>query len=111
MASGPIISGADLAEHLGGQANAGLCDLLAEAISATLAGIIDAPAEADPWPAEARSAGLMAGADMYKAATGTGGGYQLDAATYTDAFRVTPTFLRRYEPLFVHLRAVGGMLG
>lgn len=106
-----IITGADLADHLGGAPDVALCDLLAGAISETLAALVDPPTDPAPWPYGTRSAALMAGADMYKAATGTGGGYQLDATSYTDAFRMTPTFLRRYESLFATNRAVRGMAG
>lgn len=108
---GAIITGTELAEHLGGTPDPALCDLLASAISDTLAALVDTPIDPDPWPDGTRSAGLMAGADMYKAATGTGGGYQLDATSYTDAFRMTPTFLHRYLPLFAPNRAVRGMAG
>lgn len=109
--AGPIISGPDLAAHLGGQADARLCDLLAAAVSAIVAASNDAPADSDPWPPELEAAATMAGADMYKAATGTGGGYQLDATSYTDVYRMTPTFLRRYEPFYANTRAIGGMIG
>jgi nitrate/nitrite transporter NarK len=110
--AGPIIDGGALADHLGGQADPELCDLIAAAISAVIAALVDAPAEPETeWAAEATTAALMAGADMFKAATGTGGGYQLDATSYTDVYRMTPTFLRRYEPLFANVRAIGGMIG
>lgn len=109
--AGPIITGPDLAAHLGGQADAGLCELLAAAVSAVIAASNDAPIDPDPWPATLEAAALMAGSDMYKAATGTGGGYQLDATSYTDVYRMTPTFLRRYEPLYATTRAIGGMIG
>ena len=111
MASGPIIDGPALADHLGGSPDPELCAVLAEAVSEALAALVDTPAETDPWPAGTRSAGLMAGADLYKAATGTGGGYQLDASTYTVDYRMTATFLRRYESLLGTNRAVGGMAG
>jgi hypothetical protein len=107
----PIVSGPELAAHLGGQPDAGLCDLIAQAVSEMVAAVVDAPVDPDPWPASTRTVGLMAAADTYKAATGTGGGYQLDATSYTDVYRLSSTILRRYEPVLAAQRAVGGMIG
>lgn len=107
----PIITGAELAAHLGGQPDAALCDLIASAMSAVIGAAMDTPAEGEPWWDEVRTSALMAGADTYKAATGTGGGYQLDAASYTDVYRMNATYLRRYEPLWSTHRAIGGMIG
>ena len=106
-----IITGPELAAHLGGNPDAALCDLVAAAISSAVAVIVDPPVDVDPWPPEVRVVALMAGADTYKAATGTGGGYQLDATTFTDVYRTTSTILRRYEGLLGARRAVGGMAG
>lgn len=106
-----IITGAELAEWLGGNPPAGQTDLIAAAISEVLAGLVDNPAEGEPWPAAVTFSAYGAGADMFKAATGTGGGYQLDANSFTDVYRMTPTFLRRYEPLWGSARRVKGMVG
>ena len=111
MAALPIITGDDLADRLGGTPNPETVALLAEAASNMVAALVTMPADPDPWPAEVTGAALGVGADLYKAATGTGGGYQLDATSYTDVYRMTATFLRRYEPMLATVRATGGMAG
>ena len=106
-----IITGPQLAAHLGGSPDAALCDLVAAAVSDAVGVIVDPIVDLEPWPASVELVALMVGADTYKAATGTGGGYQLDAATFTDVYRTTSTVLRRYEGLLGARRAVGGMAG
>lgn len=107
----PIVTGPELEAFLGGHPDPGLCDLIAQAASSAVAAVVVAPIDPDPWPAEVRVVGLLVAADTYKQAQGTGGGYQLDATSYTDAFRLTSTVLRRYEALLAADRAVEGMIG
>jgi hypothetical protein len=109
--STPITTGADLAEHLGGNPDAALCDLAAAAANAALSAIVDEPVDPDPWADELVYVATVVGGDAYKAASGTGGGYQLDAVTFTDQFRVTSTLMRRYEPILAKYRKIGGMIG
>jgi hypothetical protein len=110
----PIVDAATLAAFLGGTPNAELVALCAAAASEAVAVVVDPPpVDADPawsWPSGVTLVGVGVGADAYKAMSAPGAGYQLDEATYTDAFRVVSTLLRRYEPFYNGSRAIGGMI-
>lgn len=112
----PIVDAATLAAFLGGTPNPELVALCAAAASDAVAVVVDPPpVDADPatwtWPPSVSLVGVGVGADAYKALSAPGAGYQLDEATFTDAFRVVSTLLRRYEPFYNAFRAIGGMVG
>lgn len=108
-----IVSGAELAAHLGGNADANLCDLCAAAASAAVGAVVDPLDTSDPtavWPDAVRLVGLEVAAEQYKAASAPGGGFQMDEFT-TSGFHLTGTQLRKYEPVLAPFRAIGGMVG
>jgi hypothetical protein len=107
-----IITGADLAAHLGGAADATLCDLCAAAGSAAVEAIVDPLDPDDPtavWADEIRLVALDVATEQYKAAAAPGG-FQMDQFTTAD-FRLSGAQLRKYEPVLAKHRAVGGMVG
>ena len=112
----PIVSGAELALFLKGAPDQVLCDLCAGAASEALAAVVDqyvdeVTGDPEPWPDGVRLAGIGVAADAYKSLSAPGGGYQMDEVTTAEAFRIVSTLLRRYEPFYNPVRAVGGMVG
>lgn len=111
----PILAAEDLAQLLGPQADIGLCEVIAPAVSDAVAAVVDAPPDPLPdgwvWPAGVTATGIGVGTDVYKSLVSPGGGFQMDEFTATDAYRITSVILRRYEPLYNPVRAVKGMIG
>lgn len=111
-AAPPLVTAAELIAYLDGPVDPVLAELIAEAVSAAVAAVVD---PYDPlvgaWPPGPRAAALGVAGDVWKSFAAPGGGYQLDDNYATNVYAITSTVLRRYTVLLNPNRAVGGMVG
>ena len=109
-----IITGAELAAHLGAAADVTLCDLCANAASAAVAVVVD-PLDPDDvaavWTDDVRWLGQVVASDLYaRAMAAPGGGYQLDEFVTGNAQVTSQLVSKGYAVIAAH-RAIGGMIG
>jgi hypothetical protein len=108
----PLVTAAELIAYLDGPVDPVLAELVAEAVSAAVAAVVD---PYDPlvaaWPPGPRAAALAVAGDVWKSFAAPGGGYQMDDTYATNVYSITSTVLRRYTVLLNPNRAVGGMVG